>query len=114
MTIDGDYLPCERVPESEHLRIGNIEDGFDLVKIRQLLAHWVDFNKDQCRHCWCLHTCQAGCWSNVTDGSKTTGDHKKAACAQYRKDTHKLLVDYCSVLENNPNALDYMKDITIE
>ncbi|MCX5635389.1 MAG: 4Fe-4S cluster-binding domain-containing protein [Planctomycetota bacterium] len=113
LSIDGDYWPCERVPESEYMKIGDVENGLDIAKIKQLLSDWVDFTKDQCRYCWCLHTCKLGCWSNISDGEKPTGLLKKTACQGHRFRAHKLLVDYCTVLEKNPHALDYMENIML-
>jgi radical SAM protein with 4Fe4S-binding SPASM domain len=113
LSIDGGYWPCERVSESEYMKIGDVENGLDIPKIRRLLSDWVDFTKEQCRYCWCLHTCKLGCWSNISDGEKPTGLVKKTACQGYRLRAHKMLVDYCSVLEKNPHALDYMENITL-
>ena len=114
VSVDGDYWPCERVPESSYFKIGNVEKGFDASRITQLLEEWVGFTKDQCRFCWCLRTCQIGCWSNVSDGTKTTALLKTEACEEHRKKMHKMIVEYCGVLEKNPHALDYMKDIEIK
>jgi uncharacterized protein len=113
LSIDGGYWPCERVSESEYMKIGDVESGLDVPKIRRLLGDWVDFTKDQCRYCWCLHTCQVGCWSNISDGERPTEVLKKTACEGHRLRAHKMLVDYCTVLEKNPHALDYMENITI-
>ena len=113
VSVDGNYWPCERVSESDYLRIGSIYEGLNAAKIRQLLLDWVELNKSECSNCFCLHTCQIGCWSNSCDGQRPTEELKRKACEQHRRDTHNLLVDYCSVLEKNPHALDYMKDITL-
>ncbi len=113
LSIDGGYWPCERVSESEYMKIGDVENGLDISKIRRLLSDWVDFTKDQCRYCWCLHTCKLGCWSNISDGERPTGLLKKTACEWHRRLAHKMLVDYCTVLEKNPHALDYMEGITL-
>ncbi len=113
LSVDGSYWSCERVPESEYMKIGDVERGFDIPKIRRILSDWVELTKNQCRYCWCLHTCKVGCWSDVCDGEKPTELLKKKACKGYRRLAHEMLVDYCTVLEKNPHALDYMADITL-
>jgi len=35
--VDGNLFPCERVNESDIMRIGNLEQGFDYDKARRLL-----------------------------------------------------------------------------
>jgi uncharacterized protein len=113
LDVDGNYYICERIPESPYLKIGDVNQGIDVAKIRQLLAEWVDLTKQYCSSCWCLPICGVGCWSTVCDGEKPTEGLKKQACARHIDKMHRLLVDYCSVLETNPHALDYIKDITI-
>jgi uncharacterized protein len=113
LSVDGSYWSCERVPESEYMKIGDVERGFDIPKIRRILSDWVDLTKEQCRFCWCLHTCKVGCWSGLCDGERPTELLKKNACEGHRLRAHKMLVDYCSVLEKNPHALDYIADITL-
>jgi uncharacterized protein len=111
--VDGNYWPCERVCESEYLKIGNVRQGVDACKVHQLLRDWTDLNKEECRYCWCLSTCQVGCWQDVCDGSKPTLALKRKACAAHRQQMHRLLIDYCSVLEKNPHAFDFTMRIRI-
>ncbi len=111
--VDGSYWPCERVAESDYFRIGNVKEGLDIPAIRRLLNEWVGFTQNECKFCWLLRTCQVGCWSRVSDGARATALLKRKACAAHRREAHSLLVDYCSVLEKNPTALEYMRSIVI-
>lgn len=113
VSVSGDYYICERVPETDYFKVGDVEQGFDIPRIRQLLEEWVDLSKEHCRFCWCLPVCQVGCWSNVCEGTKPTVPLKRNACVQHLARMRQLLVDYCSVLENNPHALDYIDNISI-
>ena len=113
VSVDGDYLVCERVPENDYYKIGSVDDGFDVAKIWRLLNEWVELTREECKYCWCLRTCKVGCWSNISDGEKPTAILKSQACEAHRRGMHGFLIDYCSVLERNPRALDYMKDITV-
>jgi uncharacterized protein len=113
VSIDGDYWPCERVPETAYLKIGTVDKGLDAAKVTRLLADWVYLCSDQCKFCWCLPICQVGCWATVRHEKRPTPRDKLMACAAHRKQKHKTLVDYCTVLEKNAQALDYMKNITV-
>jgi uncharacterized protein len=110
---EGGYWPCERVPQSEYLRIGQVGQGLDVPKIHRLLREWVDMNKDQCRTCWCLRECNMGCMATTNNGERPTPELKRHLCQNHRQQQHELLVDYCRVLEKDPTNLDYMDDITV-
>jgi uncharacterized protein len=113
VSTDGGLWPCERIRQTPFLKIGDLENGLDMPKIRQILADWVDLTKEECQDCWCLHGCQVGCLANLSLGEKPTREEKLAACERFRRQSHENLVEYCSLLEENPHALDYMEDIKI-
>jgi len=110
VTVDGDYLPCERVPETDYMKIGSVTEGFDIPHIRRLLEEWVNRTKKECKYCWCLPTCRVGCWATARD-IETTGDSKLALCASHQGAALEMMKEYCWILERNPHALDYMKDV---
>jgi radical SAM protein with 4Fe4S-binding SPASM domain len=113
VNTDGELWPCERIRQTPFLKIGDLENGLNIPTIRQILAGWVDLTKEECQDCWCLHGCQVGCLASLSLGEKPTREEKLAACERYRRKSHEKLVEYCSLLEENPHALDYMEGITI-
>ena len=55
--VDGTILPCERVDElSDYFAIGNLEDGFDLEKIKTIL-NVGKLTECECSTCWGLRQC---------------------------------------------------------
>lgn len=55
--VDGQIFPCERVSEqTDAMKIGNIESGFNLDKVRQLLEIG-KLTEDSCKDCWCFRMC---------------------------------------------------------
>ena len=55
--INGNFFPCERVNENSSLmKIGNINDGFDMSKIRKVLNVGAVAD-DACKNCWAFHCC---------------------------------------------------------
>lgn len=113
VTVNGDYLPCERVPESNYLKIGNVREGIDVSKVREIYKEWVECNANECRLCWCVHLCQAGCWSRVHKDGILTQQAKQKACGFARGDVHLGMVKYSSILEKKSKAFDYMDAITV-
>jgi uncharacterized protein len=110
---EGAYWPCERVPQSEYMRIGQVGQGLDVPKIHRLLQEWVDMSKNQCQTCWCLRGCNVGCMASINNGDRPTPELKQRSCQSHRQEHHELLTDYCRVLEKNPTNLDYMDSIIV-
>lgn len=111
VSVEGNYYPCERIPEHERFKIGDIYQGIDANKVYKLVERFFNCNKKQCENCWCIRMCQVGCYANITGENKLTSVFKQNACTKHRKDKHEAIVNYCSILEQNPNAFDYMKNI---
>jgi len=113
VSIDGNYYPCERTPESDFMKIGSVNIGLSTSKVAMLLEKWITATNTECRYCWCLPVCDVGCFANVNENGKISMESKQKACGEFRQRMHKTLCDYCHVLENNPNAFDYMAKITL-
>ena len=113
VTVDGDYYPCERTPESEYMKIGNVYEGVSIRQVKKMLEDWVAFSAEDCRQCWCLPICSVGCFADVNEEGKLTPEAKRRECEQHRQSMHKTIVDYCRILERNPKAFDYMAAMTI-
>jgi uncharacterized protein len=111
---DGGYWPCERLPQSEYLRIGDVVNGFDIPKIHRMLKEWIDMAKDQCGDCWCVRGCMTGCFSVINDGERPTRELRRAECEKFWPRKLNIITDYCKILESNKTNLDYMNDITIK
>ncbi len=107
VSVDGDYYPCERVPDRKDLRIGDVYDGVDIPTVRELYRAFFEANHEQCGYCWLLGLCQVGCFANVD----LTARAKRQACAQYREGMHNRMINYCTIMEKNPHAFDYTKNI---
>ena len=110
---DGSYYPCERVQETSTFRIGSVDEGVSARKIRALLQAFVDLGKEECRSCWCLPMCTAGCVVAVMKDGKLDPAARKQACESCRNRTHRIMTDVCEALESNPRALQYMDAITL-
>jgi uncharacterized protein len=111
VAADGTYYTCDRSPETDFMNIGNVHEGINVSKVRQILDGFVDLGKDECRFCWCLPTCSAGCVLTVMENGKLSKKARREACAAYRKTTNRTLRSICRILEKNPHALDYMEKI---
>jgi len=111
VTVDGKYLPCERVERLESTTIGSCKEGVAYEKVQELMQNWLSF--EGCKTCWCVTTCNVGCFATVAVDASSDRPPKQDACDNHRRQRHSLLVRYCRILEKNPGALDYARGIQI-
>ncbi len=108
VNVTGDYYPCERVPQIEAFRIGSVATGIDEEKAYRLLKEFVEATAESCERCWCLPICSLSCYASVHDKDGYTLAARKQECERIQTLMHQRIVDYCSVLEQNPHAFDYL------
>ena len=106
--VHGDFRPCERVGQA--FVIGNIRDGLDLDRMRALASDYVDMSSDDCATCWAARLC-ALCFASARRGGALDIERKREACSSQRATLMDALITYVSILERNPNALDYVKNV---
>ena len=49
--IYGNFYPCEKISEEKCFQIGNLWDGFDKERIKELL-NVAKYTEDECKSCW--------------------------------------------------------------
>jgi len=113
VSADGGYYACERVVHSPAQLIGDIAGGVDTGKVLALLEKWMNATGEQCRFCWCVSHCMAGCLAMVEGDGGITEEAKARLCAMHRRATHQLLMEYCGILEENHDAFDYMSEFEL-
>lgn len=113
VTPAGKYLICERVraPDAMGNMIGDVRHGVDVERCWKLYCSWIAGTKDACKECWCVPICEAGCLA-MTSGL-TDENSRRQLCEEARRDTDFWLKMYCSILEVNSHALDYMRTIIV-
>ena len=83
---DGVFYPCEKIIENETLQIGNVQTGFNLSKIKEMLCIG-KLLEDRCKKCWAMRFCEI-CVSLCLDVDRN----------QFSKD---MKVIACKAQENN-------------
>ena len=57
VSADGSFYPCEHVSEcSDAMKIGSLQEGFDVNKVLSLL-NVAQLTEKNCRNCWAYHQC---------------------------------------------------------
>lgn len=97
MNVDGIFYPCERVCEtSEIMKIGNINDGFDFVKIKELL-NVGKVTEENCKNCFAFRGCTI-CAAMADDANSNTfsKELKMSACKNIKHNYEEMLKDACT------------------
>lgn len=89
--VYGDFYPCEKVPEAEDAKVGNIRGGFDFDSVRKLLnIHEVSL--DDCKKCWAVRFCKTCvCHSLDPVTGKLSLDVKRENCGDTKKEALDML-----------------------
>jgi uncharacterized protein len=107
--VDGRFCPCERVPsQAVDFIIGDLEHGFDIDAIMRLGDGNAALLEDKCRDCWNLAMCTTICKSLVGGDGRLSRESKLKECEISKRTNHTALVDMCTILEKNPNALSFL------
>ncbi len=107
VTINGDFLPCERVSETSKItKIGSIYTGIDIEKARKLLNIGT-LTESECLNCWAARFCTS-CVASADDGETFNREMKLSYCKNYINDAESKLRKYCICKEFNiPTEKDY-------
>lgn len=99
--IEGNFYPCEKVSEkSIIMRIGNIDNGIDIEKVRNLI-NIAKCTEEKCKKCWCFANCTQ-CAANSDDLSSFPSAQKRLErCETVKLQTLEFLKDICFLKENN-------------
>jgi len=108
VNTNGDIHPCEKVGNAYN--IGNIDKGLDLNKIKNMLTQYLSASETHCIKCWAAKICGI-CFSHAVKNHKFDFERKKENCHLILSGLHDELVTYATILENNPQAFDFVKNM---
>lgn len=112
VTADGELYPCEKV-ESKEFMIGNIETGIDRNLVERLIDRYAEESVGDCANCWASRVCSL-CYTSAKHGDKFDIERKRERCQRQRNTWDGMLQMYTEILEQNPKAFDFVKDLYIE
>ncbi|WES35068.1 Cys-rich peptide radical SAM maturase CcpM [Ruminiclostridium papyrosolvens DSM 2782] len=96
--VDGNFYPCERVSESSpQMKIGNINDGFDVNKIKTLL-NIGKLSENKCVDCWALMFCDL-CAAAADDIDGLSTEKKVSKCSGVIDTADSMFKDICTLRE---------------
>jgi uncharacterized protein len=110
--VEGKLHICERITHT--CSIGDVWTGYSPQAIKQLLDEFVALlNREECLNCWAFRFCPA-CFESMADNGHLSLERTQAFCTGVRRSLSQTLRTYCAIIEQNPQAFDYMKEYSME
>lgn len=98
VTVDGDFLPCEKVCEIASIsKIGSVDEGFLINKIKKIL-NIERFTEEACHNCWAYSECTS-CIQCCDDKDDTITTNLLHRCKEVKFDVDNLMKDYTVLCE---------------
>jgi uncharacterized protein len=105
--IYGNLYPCERVNESSKaMRIGHIDNGFNMDKARKIL-NIGKLTEESCKNCWAYRFCSL-CASAADDLTELSAERKSERCRGVKAGIDRMMKDYC-ILKENGDSFESIK-----
>jgi uncharacterized protein len=105
----GDIFPCERVGQAYNL--GHITTGINKCRIKEIVSDYITVSINKCLNCWASRLCTM-CFGYARTGSQLDPVKKDKNCSDMLSIITNNLTVYSTILEKNPHALDFVKNVT--
>lgn len=99
MNVDGFFYPCEKASESSELmKIGHIDTGFNINKVKKIL-NICKLKEDDCKNCWAIRFCGICACSVDNAKNEFSKELKEKYCKRIKLSLEEVLKDYCFLKE---------------
>lgn len=95
--VHGNIFPCEKVVETEEMKIGTLETGFDIGKAASLL-NVGKTTGENCKNCWAFYHC-ASCIAGSIDAEKVSSQRRLKRCDSIKANVLENLKDIAFLLD---------------
>lgn len=103
LNADGFFYPCEKINESSELmKIGHIDSGFDINKVRKIL-NLGQVNSESCKNCWAIRFCTICAAKLDTGENEFSVKRKEECCKGVRASIEERFKNYCFLKEFGHN-----------
>lgn len=109
--VDGNFHTCERIIPT--MPLGNVWDGLNFDLVWRLEKQYAELSWPECSACFAVRLCSL-CWAQCVDEKgRLNMTLKQQVCQSIKWHIARALQHYCSVLEENPHAFDYLDNYVI-
>lgn len=109
VSIEGILHACERI--NPNMPLGSINNGFDFEHVKDYIDTYRKISATDCCSCWAIGLCSM-CFQNAL-GQDLSLEKKRRNCQSVKEHWKRALALYCSICEENPDALKCLDNVTI-
>ena len=89
--------------------IGHVDTGFDMETIKEFyIREYGAKSLKDCSGCWGLRMCQMCYYMTLNSNGEFDLQRKRTSCATSLRGIEKNLVEFTTLLRENPEKLDYL------
>lgn len=99
VTVEGDLLPCERVPKS--VRVGDVFGGVNMERIKVLCENLIKAASHKCENCWAARLCDL-CYAKVDEVMSDAPKISRQFCDDMRRKISMNLCLFCEIATTRP------------
>lgn len=110
VTVDGDYLICERAHGCPP--IGNLRTGVNVDLIKQVVNDYTLNSKEDCLNCVAIANCSL-CFNHAYEDGKFSLQRKRYFCESERRSHTRAFSDYCRLCKEQPQQIKMWESIKI-
>lgn len=88
---DGSLYPCHRYAGEEAYKLGTVESGLDVPKMREYYSSIIDQKLEHCGSCWARYTCGGQCAWSLSDEEGDLHLPEEENCRSIRRG-HELML----------------------
>jgi len=107
----GTFNLCEKV--GDYCDYGNVHDGFNLNKIKELLLNYKNAHEGKCSSCWAVRLCSL-CFIDAFASDVIDTNRRDRLCIRFMENLIANLSLYCSLKESSQSVLDYLDKYTYD
>jgi len=109
VSCDGTLFVCERLDDGYPL--GSVDEGLRVENIKKLIEDYQELSFT-CLNCWAVRFCPK-CFASFFSSGKFDKTLRDDDCQAYKNDLEQTFILYYKVLEQNPRAFHFMKEVTL-
>ena len=114
ITVDGDIQMCEKMP-GNCPPLGHVDTGFDYETIERVyIREYAQKSLPVCSRCWGLRLCDVCYLYAFNEKGQLDIDKKSRHCGSVMEHIEKSLCHFVTVLDENPEKVDYLYNFDIK
>ncbi len=89
--VNGDFYPCERVGENSAIKIGSLNEGYNIEMVR-MLTNIGSISEEECLNCWAFRYCNM-CVGKCLEQGEISKTKKMSHCQSVQYNAREKLQD---------------------